>query len=114
MWLIVLCLLLKLLFNKMTCFNCVKMKLISDHKDYRKTLNEFSQEELEYFTLDYLIKNAKPVELLNCWHKLPTKYVQNFKLSTKLPCFIHYNRPEWSTHVDGPPTSQDRCHLCKL
>lgn len=80
---------------------------------YRSPLYKYSEEELKCFSLDYLIQNAGATELLYAWHKLPDEYRGDFHLQTHLPCFVHYNRPDWETHVDGPPTSQANCYLCK-
>ncbi|CAG9768401.1 unnamed protein product [Ceutorhynchus assimilis] len=50
--------------------------------------------------------------LLNIWGKLPLECRKDFELQTRLPCFMHYNRPDWRTHVDGPPSSQNQCYFC--
>lgn len=94
------------------CFCCASP--IKDHWQHIKRLNQFTEEELEKFPLDYLIEQAKPMELLYAWHKLPTDYRNNFYLQAQLPCFVHFNRPDWGDHLEGPPPSQSRCYLCKF
>lgn len=92
---------------------CMKMELVEEHRN-GKSLYNFTEEELEYFPLKYLLDKAKPLELLYAWHKLSREYTQDFNLQTRLPCFIHYNRPEWVSHIDGPPSSQNDCRSCNL
>lgn len=94
-------------------YRCCKC-LIADHTYMDKKLYMFTDEELKLIPLEYLIERADPIELLYAWHKLPPKYRGDFTLQIQLPCFVHYNRPEWKTHADGPPSSQAKCYLCKL
>ena len=77
------------------------------------TLTKFTEQELQYIPVECLIEYADPYGLLRVWHKLPQEYRSNFNLQIKLPCFVHYNRPDWTTHWDGPPSSQEACHFCK-
>lgn len=88
------------------CWKC----LVADHKN--KPLYKFTQDEVERFPLQYLIDRVEPLELLYTWHMLPAEYRGNFRLQIQLPCFVHYNRPEWMDHVDGPPSSQANCYMC--
>lgn len=90
---------------------CRTMDLINEHQS-GKNLYDFTKEELQNFPLQYLIEKVGPIELLRTWSLLG-KHTQHFELSIQLPCFVHYNRPEWRSHVDGPPSSQARCHVCK-
>lgn len=94
-------------------FKCSRC-LIAQHKYDDKKLYMFTEEQLKQFPLKYLIEEVKPLELLYAWSKLPIDYRDEFELQIQLPCFIHYNRPDWLDHWDGPPTSQAKCHLCKL
>jgi hypothetical protein len=102
--------LFSVIMNVKYCEKC----LLYEHKYNHKQLHKFSEDELKEFPLEYLIEESEPIELLYAWHKLPWEYRSDFRLQTQLPCFVHYNRPEWTTHIDGPPTSQSRCHLCKF
>lgn len=99
--------------QELSCSHCLTMELINKHWN-GKNLYEFTEEDLRNFPLQYLIERANPIELLYAWPNLPLEYRRDFKLQTQLPCFVHHNRPEWRSHVDGPPDSQSRCHLCKL
>lgn len=95
-----------------SCSQCLTMELITKHKN-GKNLYNFTEDELQNFPIQYLIEKVGPTELLYTWTKLPWEYTQNFNLQIQLPCFVHHNRPEWYSHVDGPPPSQSRCHVCK-
>uniref|UniRef100_A0A6P7HAV2 Uncharacterized protein LOC114348431 n=1 Tax=Diabrotica virgifera virgifera TaxID=50390 RepID=A0A6P7HAV2_DIAVI len=90
------------------------MELLMDHMFHKKRFEEFSKEELQLIPLDYIIRTVEPIELLYIWHKLPGEYRGEWNLQILLPCFVHYNRPDWRTHWDGPANSQASCHLCKL
>src|ERR1700712_4913270 len=68
--------------------------------------------ELKRIPLEYLIDRVKPVELLEIWCNLRREYQNNFELQIRLPCFIHYNRSDSTTHFDGPVPSQKLCYLC--
>lgn len=98
--------------HELSCSLCLTNELIMEHM-YGKNLYDFTEEELQHFPLQYLIEKVGPLELLYAWIKLPSEYRGNFNLQIKLPCFVHYNRPEWRSHIDGPPDSQSRCHVCK-
>lgn len=93
-----------------SCTHC----LTSQHANQNKKLYMFTKEELKQFPLDYLIKRANPLELLYAWSKIPQDYRADFDLQVRLPCFVHYNRPEWLNHTDGPPDCQAHCYLCKV
>lgn len=89
------------------------MEAILDYIHGNKLLITFTKEELKKFPIKYLIQHVRPWELLEVWHKLPEEYKSNFYLQIRLPCFVHYNRPDCETHVDGPVGSQEDCVLCK-
>lgn len=91
---------------------CPAVNVLLSHMNGEKLLSDFTAEELKMLPLDYLLKNITAGELLNSWYKLPMEYKSNYFLQVKLPCFVHYNRPEWRTHLDGPPDSQEKCYLC--
>lgn len=78
----------------------------------QKTLYDFDAKELEMFPIDVLLQRVRPWELLDNWYKIPKKYKGNFELQIRLPCFVHYNRPDACTHVDGPAPAQQNCHGC--
>ncbi len=89
-----------------------KMCEVMDHLFQRRCFKEFSPCELKRIPLEYLIDRVKPVELLEIWCNLPREYQNNLELQIRLPCFIHYNRPDSTTHFDGPVPSQKLCYLC--
>lgn len=91
---------------------CVCECITLFHHNSIKKLTEFTKEELQSFPLEYFIKHARPWELLQIWTKLPVNYRCDFKLQIRLPCYVHYNRPDWRTHWDGPVNSQEDCELC--
>ena len=76
-------------------------------------IEDCSADVLKSIPIQYFLKYVKSMELLNIWGKLPTEYKNSFVLRTKLPCFSHFNRPEWQTHVEGSPMSQQNCPLCR-
>ena|ERR1700712_2525952 len=76
----------------------------------RKKLHEFTSEEFEEIPLEFLIKYARPYELLLVWSKLPVQYQSYYDLQICLPCFMHYNMGEHQ--VDGPVPSQAGCYYC--
>lgn len=94
--------------------SCSDLKVVSEHASTNKQLEEFTREQLANFPLNYLLYHCTSIEVLNAWHKLPLEIRSEFKLRTKLPCFVHFNRPEWEDEVDGHPPSQSRCYICKL
>ena len=75
-------------------------------------LAKYTTEELKALSVEFLAEHISPYTLLNIWSRLPIEYKNNFYLQTQLPCFIHYNRPDQVTHIDGPPPSQARCRDC--
>ena len=93
---------------------CPSVGVMLAHLSGEKSFMDFTSEELVLIPYDYLLKTVKPMELLNIWSKLPISYKSDFLLQIKLPCFIHYNRPDWSIQFDGPPTSQEKCRFCKI
>lgn len=93
---------------------CNNLRYVIEHASTVKQLEEFTREQLADFPLDYLLNHCTPMEILNAWRKLSSEVRSDFKLQTKLPCFVHYNRPEWEDHFDGLPLSQSECFLCKL
>lgn len=95
--------------EKMTC---PSTNVMLAHLNGEKDLSEFTREEIKMLPLEYLIKYAKPYDLLNIWTKLPLSYQGDFYLQISLPCFVHYNRPEWRTHFEGSAPSQRNCILC--
>ncbi|CAG9760371.1 unnamed protein product [Ceutorhynchus assimilis] len=84
------------------------LKFLSGEKNIR----ECSAEELKELPIDFFLKYVDSSTLLHIWGLLPVEHRQEFELQIKLPCFIHYNRPDWRTHVDGPPSSQKTCTFC--
>lgn len=90
------------------------MELVSAQVNRKKVLYDFTEDELQEFPLKCLVKKVSSTELLVAWHKLPVEYTSKFELQTRLPCFMHYNRPEWFNHLDGPPTPQSDCNFCKF
>uniref|UniRef100_A0A6P7GLB3 Uncharacterized protein LOC114340203 n=1 Tax=Diabrotica virgifera virgifera TaxID=50390 RepID=A0A6P7GLB3_DIAVI len=90
---------------------CYKVFIMGQHP--QKPLYKFTSEELENFTLQYFRKYVHPWELLQSWSKLPKKAVQDFEVQTLLPCYVHFNRPEWRTELEGSAPAQSSCHLCK-
>lgn len=83
-----------------------KNSLIFQHTNEEKHLYEFTEEQLKTFSLNYLIENATPLELLYTWHKLPEAYRFSYELRNCLPCFIHDFYPEG-------PSSQAKCGFCE-
>ena len=82
--------------------------------DYMKVLLNgdsvinYSEEELKTLPLCFFQNYVNNYTLLCIWGKLPMEYRSDINLQTKLTCFIHYNRPDTRTHIDGPATSQNR------
>jgi hypothetical protein len=76
----------------------------------RKPLQDFTEEELMYFPLNYLQQHVTPSELLHSWEKLPTNY--KLDLMFDLPCKKHYNQENQNTHVDGPSPKRRHCFDC--
>ena len=91
---------------------CASVNLLIELINSKKQLLELSKEDLKMIPVDYLIQHADTLELLEVWSKLPITYKTHFYLQVKLPCFGHYNRPEWTTEFDGLPRSQNACFLC--
>jgi hypothetical protein len=91
---------------------CPTIDVLLSHLNGEKEFTDLTINELQMIPLEYLIKYVKPLELLNIWYKLPISYKNNFLLQIKLPCFLHYNRPNLNCHFDGPPPSQEKCVLC--
>ena len=77
------------------------------------SIDEYSTEELKCLPIDFFLHYVDCMSLLDIWGRFPVDNRRNFELQVRLPCFVHHNRPDWRTHVDGPPTSQNRCHLCR-
>lgn len=77
-----------------------------------KSIKECNAEELKEIPIDFFVKYVDSFTLLHIWSRLPLEYRRDFELQINLPCFIHYNRPDWRTHVDGPPSSQKKCCFC--
>lgn len=94
--------------------SCNNLRVVIEHASTNKQLKEFTREQLADFPLDYLLYHCTSVEILNAWPNLPLEVRSDFRLRTKLPCFVHFNRPEWEDEVDGPPSSQSQCQICKL
>lgn len=101
-------------YIKSSCSSCMATRTLLEHSNKNKKLEEFTKEELIHFPLKYLLESYTSHEILLSWSKLPSEYREDFALQTKLPCFIHHNRPEWETHVDGPAPSQSKCYICQL
>lgn len=78
--------------------------------DGSKDIMNLSSYELSLVPVGFLIQYTQPIELLEVWTKLPNSYKNCFDLQTSLPCFVHHNVSK--TQVDGPPSSQRKCHLC--
>ncbi|CAG9769720.1 unnamed protein product [Ceutorhynchus assimilis] len=91
---------------------CFCVDVLLSHINGKKQFTDFTSEELNMIPLDYLIKNANTFELLEIWSKLPPDYKSDFSLQIRLPCFFHYNRADWRTHIDGPVSSQQECYFC--
>lgn len=89
-------------------------ELLLKYLSESKNLSEYSSDELKSIPLEFYQKYVDCLTLLSIWGKLPGEYRQNFDLQIKLPCFIHYNRPDWRTHVDGFPSPQGRCRFCLI
>lgn len=68
--------------------SCASANILLAHINGKKQLTDFTTEELKLLPLEYLIKNANPIELLNIWGKLPMDYKDHFYLQIKLPCFV--------------------------
>lgn len=77
-----------------------------------KNIKQLKSEELKCLPLEYFLKEVGCMDLLNIWSKLPYEYISNYELQIRLPCFVHYNRPEVRVHIDGPPSSQKKCQYC--
>lgn len=88
------------------------MEAILAYIDGKRTLQSLKEDELSILPVDYLIRHVRPGELLDVWHKLPNEYKCNFNLQIRLPCYVHYNRPDAQTHFDGPADAQADCHAC--
>lgn len=89
-------------------------RVICLYQENSKTLSDFSISELSYFPLNYLIKYVKSLELEGIWEKLPENYRNDEELKRNLPCHLHYNQPEYSTHIDGPPPPIRECYICRI
>ncbi|KAH0998805.1 hypothetical protein HUJ04_005974 [Dendroctonus ponderosae] len=87
---------------------CPSVALMLTHLNGEKSLRDFASGELNMLPLDYLIKNTNSFDLLDAWGKLPMNYKGCYELQIKLPCFVHYYRPNWRTHIDGPASSQEK------
>ena len=89
-------------------------KPLLEYMEGKTRLDEFSEEDLKSFPLEYLVMHAQPVELLYAWPKLTREHCHCWFLQTALPCFVHYNRPDSFHHIDGPPSSQSNCRGCRV
>ncbi|CAG9764632.1 unnamed protein product [Ceutorhynchus assimilis] len=84
------------------------LKLLSGEKN----IEDCSADELKDLPIGFFLQYVDSTTLLNIWGKLPLECRKDFGLQTRLPCFMHYNRPDWRTQVDGPPSSQNTCYFC--
>ena len=88
------------------------VNLVLSNYDGIKLLQDFTQEELKLFPLSYMLKYARPSELQCAWHKLPKHITKDKKIRMKLPCTIHFNRPDQETHFEGETPSRQYCDKC--
>ena len=51
-------------------------------------------DDLKSLPLDFFLNYVDCMSLLDIWGRLPVDYRRNFELQVRLPCFVHYNRPD--------------------